>query len=359
MLKNFFASKRGIIITGAIIGVIAIVLQKLGNPPNMGVCVACFTRDITGSLGLHRAGVVQYMRPEIFGIIIGAFLASLAFGDFKPRTGSAPVVKFILGAFAMIGALVFLGCPWRALLRIAGGDLNAIIGLAGLIVGIFIGTRFFAIGYNPGKATPTVKATGFIVPIISVLLLVLMFFFTPETPNSILRYSTKGPGAMYAPVLISLAAGLLIGLLLQRSRLCTIGGFRDLILFKQSHLFLGLVALVVAATIMNLIFGSFNLGMEKQPIAHSLVIWNFLGMVLAGLAFTLSGGCPGRQLIMAGEGSSDASIFIFGMVAGAAFAHNFGLAASPKGVGINGMVATVLGLVVCVAIGFALREKRA
>jgi len=38
--------------------------------------------------------------------------------------------------FAMFGALVFLGCPWRAFLRLAGGDLNAILGIGGLVAGI-------------------------------------------------------------------------------------------------------------------------------------------------------------------------------------------------------------------------------
>ena len=39
-LTRFFASRWGIIITGAIIGILAPLLQKFGNPPNMGICVA-------------------------------------------------------------------------------------------------------------------------------------------------------------------------------------------------------------------------------------------------------------------------------------------------------------------------------
>ncbi|MCX5873742.1 MAG: YedE-related selenium metabolism membrane protein, partial [Deltaproteobacteria bacterium] len=115
MLKrgNFLASSSGIIAVGAIIGVLAALLQKLGNPGNMGICVACFDRDIAGALGLHRAEVVQYLRPEILGFGLGAFLSSLLFGEFKPRGGSTPFARFILGMIAMIGALVFLGCPWR------------------------------------------------------------------------------------------------------------------------------------------------------------------------------------------------------------------------------------------------------
>jgi uncharacterized membrane protein YedE/YeeE len=53
-------------------------------------------------------------------------------------------------------------------------------------------------------------------------------------------------------------------------------------------------------------------------------------MVLAGLAFCLTGGCPGHQLFLAGEGDGDAAAFILGMMVGAAFSHNFGLASSPS-----------------------------
>lgn len=48
MRKNLFATTPGIIIVGAVIGLIAVWLQKLGNPANMGICVACFERDVAG-----------------------------------------------------------------------------------------------------------------------------------------------------------------------------------------------------------------------------------------------------------------------------------------------------------------------
>ena len=118
-----------LVAVGALTGVLAVLSVVKGNPGNMGICIACFIRDIAGGLGLHRAEVVQYIRPEIIGIILGAFLVSIAQKEFKPRAGSAPLIRFIIGFFVMIGALVFLGCPTRMLLRLAGGDLNAIFGL--------------------------------------------------------------------------------------------------------------------------------------------------------------------------------------------------------------------------------------
>jgi len=360
--KNFFSTKGGIILTGLFIGVLASILQKLGNPPNMGICVACMERDIAGALGLHRAEVVQYMRPEIIGFVLGSFLSALAFGEYRPRGGSAPFIRFILGIFAMIGALTFLGCPWRTLLRLAGGDGNAIFGLLGLITGIFIGTRFFKMGYSLSRAQrfPS-KTAGIWFPLIMFLFLILLLIDSPSSgtnKGNILFFSIKGPGAMHAPIFISLLVGLFIGFIAQRSRFCTMGAFRDLILFRQLHLFLGVFALFIAALITNLILGQFKPGFANQPIAHTMQLWNFLGMTLAGLAFTLAGGCPGRQLFLSGEGDGDAAIFATGMIIGAAISHNFGLVASPKGIGPHTPEAIILGFIICLIIGFTMREKR-
>lgn len=360
MFKNIFATRRGIIAVGAVIGILAPILQKLGNPGNMGICVACFERDIAGASGFHRADVVQYMRPEIIGFVMGSFIAALIFKEFQARGGSAPFVRFILGIFAMIGALVFLGCPWRAMLRLAGGDFNAGFGISGLISGIWIGTLFFKNGYNPGRSHKSHSSAGWLLPLMMAGFLALMLIFpqVKDQPRSgILFYSMKGPGAMHAGLFISLGIGMIVGFLAQRSRFCTMGAFRDLILFRQVHLFGGLVSLLIAAFVTNLILGQFKPGFEGQPVAHTQHIWNFAGMMLAGLAFALAGGCPGRQLFMAGEGDGDAAIFVWGMIVGAAFAHNFGLASSPKGIGPYGIQAIVIGLAVCVFIGFTMREK--
>ncbi len=359
-MKNVFASKWGIIIVGIIIGVFASLLQFWGNPANMGICVACFLRDITGALGLHRAPVVQYLRPEIIGFVLGSFVAAYAFKEFRPRSGSAPVVRFILGAFAMIGALIFLGCPWRALLRLAGGDWNAIPGLLGLIAGIWAGTGFLKRGYNLGATRKTYKAAGWIFPIIMAGFLLLMLLnpkISGEPQSGILFYSVEGPGSLHAPLLISLVIGLAIGFLAQKSRFCTMGALRDLILFKQGHLFSGIIGLTAAAFLTNLLLHQFNPGFIGQPVAHTMHLWNFLGMALAGIAFTLAGGCPGRQLFLSGEGDGDAAIFVVGMIAGAAFAHNFGLASSGAGATPGGMIAVAVGLATCLLIGLTMREN--
>ncbi len=359
-MKNVFATKWGIIIVGSIIGILASLLQFWGNPVNMGICVACFVRDITGALGLHRAAVVQYIRPEIIGFVLGSFVAAHAFREFRPRLGSAPIVRFILGVFAMIGALIFLGCPWRALLRLAGGDWNAVAGLLGLTAGIWVGTEFLKKGYSLGAAHNTYKAAGWVFPIIMAGIFLLMLFnpmIAGEAQSGVLFYSTAGPGSMHAPLFVSLIVGLSIGFLAQKSRFCTMGAIRDWILFKQNHLLNGIVSMAITAFVVNLLLGQFHPGFSGQPVAHTMHVWNFGGMVLAGLAFTLAGGCPGRQLFLSGEGDGDAGIFVIGMIVGAAFAHNFGLASSANGVTAAGITATVIGLITCLLIGFTMREQ--
>lgn len=359
-IRNFFAGRWGIISVGIAIGVLAPLLQKLGNPGNMGVCVACFVRDITGGLGLHRADVVQYVRPEIIGFVLGSLLAALMFKEYRPRLGSAPVVRFVLGAFAMIGALVFLGCPWRAALRLAGGDGNAVTGLLGLACGIWIGTLFLKGGYTLGRSQQTHFTAGLMLPISMAGLLFLILVYPPipgQAKNEVLFYSIKGPGAMHAPIMVSLGVGLLIGFLAQRSRFCTMGAIRDFVLFRQMHLLSGFIALIVTAFLFNLLAGQFHPGFRGQPVAHTMHLWNFAGMTLSGLAFCLAGGCPGRQLFLSGEGDGDAAVFVLGMVFGAAFSHNFGLASTPKGIGPYGIQAVVVGFMVCLFIGFTMRKR--
>ncbi|QOR35206.1 YedE-related selenium metabolism membrane protein [Clostridium sp. 'deep sea'] len=340
-------SKKGILITGAIVGVISSLLVYFGNPANMGFCIACFLRDIAGGIGLHRAQVVQYIRPEIVGLVLGAFIIALKNKEFKSRGGSAPFTRFILAIVVMIGALMFLGCPLRMVLRLGGGDLNALFGIAGFVVGILVGVYFLNKGFNLKRNYKLPKFEGYLLPIVSVGLFALLV-----VAPAFIFFSEKGPGAAHAAIWIALAAGLIVGVLAQKTRLCMVGGTRDMILFKDNYLLLGFIAIIVFSFIANLAFGFFNLGFENQPVAHTDGLWNFLGMALVGWASVLLGGCPLRQLILSGEGNSDSAVTVIGMIVGAAICHNFGLAASPKGPTLNGQIAVGICVVVLLIISY-------
>ena len=348
-----FKENKFIILAGIVIGIISISLVHFGNPANMGVCIACFLRDISGALGLQRADTVQYLRPEIMGIVLGAFLMSLLSKDFSPRGGSSPFIRFILGFIIIIGALMFLGCPTRLIFRLAGGDLNAIVGLFGYVFGIYIGIIFLNRGFSLKRNYKSSKLEGYSFPIINIVLVLILFI-----PPSFIIFSTKGPGAAHAPILMSLILAGIVGMLCQKTRLCTVGGIRDIILFKDTYLISGFLAILISVFIGNIIFGNFNLGFSNRPIAHSDGMWNFMGMTVVGWGSVLLGGCPLRQLILSGEGNGDAMITVLGMVIGGAFAHNFGLASSAKGPTGNGMIAVVISIGILLLISLFSIDKK-
>jgi len=337
-----------ILLAGSLVGFFGVLLVKFGNPVNMGVCVACFVRDIAGALGMHRAEMVQYIRPEIAGFILGSFVIALFFKEFRPRGGSAPLIRFVLGFFLMTGALVFLGCPLRMILRLANGDLNALVGLFGFTAGIIAGIQFIKQGFSLGRSYSQTRVSGYLMPAFAIVLLMLLM-----AKPAFIFFSQKGPGSLHAPVALSLVAGLAIGAVLQRTRLCTAGGIRDAVLLKDFYLLWGLLAVFLVALLGNLLFnfGQFKLGFVGQPVAHSQHLWNFLGMFLAGTAAVMLGGCPLRQTILAGEGDIDAGVTVLGMLVGAAFSHNFGMAASAQGVSANAQIGVLIGIVVVFLIG--------
>lgn len=168
-----------------------------------------------------------------------------------------------------------------------------------------------------------------------------------------------GPGAKHAAIAISLIAGLVVGALAQRTRLCMVGGIRDVVLFGEWKLLLGFVAILVSALIGNMILGYFHPGFAGQAIAHTDGLWNALGMALAGFGCVLLGGCPLRQLVLAGEGNTDSAITVFGLMAGAAVAHNFGLASSGEGPTANGKAAVIIGFVVLFVIAAVNSARKA
>ena len=299
---------------------------------------------------------MQYVRPEIIGLVLGAFIMSVATREFRAKAGSSPATRFVLGAFVMIGALAFLGCPLRMIIRLGGGDLNALVALVGFACGILCGVFFLNRGFSLKRAHPVGKAEGGVLPAIMAGLLIL-FLAVP----ALFKASTEGPGSMHAPVVAALLIALVVGALAQRARLCMAGGLRDVFLFRDFKLLYGFVAIFVVVLVGNLINGTFKLGFTLQPVAHSSHVWNFLGMALVGWGSVLLGGCPLRQLILAGEGNGDSAVTVLGMMAGAAISHNFGLAGNADalneageivvgGISTAGKIAVILGFAVCLAV---------
>jgi YedE family putative selenium metabolism protein len=213
----------------------------------------------------------------------------------------------------MIGGLTFWGCPIRSLLRLAGGDLNALVGLAGLLAGIGIGAVFLRYGFDTGRTRPVHPISGLVLPAIAFALLVGLILSRDSLPGT-------------RPALAaSLGAGVIIGVLAQRSRFCIMSSFRNVFIMRDTLFVKGVAALVAVALLVNYALGNVSWGFVGQPLAHSRHLWNLVGMAVAGLSFTLAGGCPARQLIRNGEGDLNAAAFVLGMFSTGIAAHRLNL----------------------------------
>ena len=159
------------------------------------------------------------------------------------------------------------------------------------------------------------------------------------------------------PLLISLGAGLLIGALAQRSRFCVTGSIGNFIVSGDRSLLSGLVSMLVFAFGASWLLGQFSPGLEGQPGSHLAYGWSFLGMALVGVTSIMIGGCPFRQLVLAGQGSSDAGASVLGMVAGGALVQGWGITSTNMGPTVTGQVATLLGLALVLVLGVAMRVR--
>lgn len=350
---NLSNSKVKLALAGVICGIIAAVLAATGNPANMAICVACFIRDTAGAMKFHTAPVVQYARPEIIGIILGSFFISVGTKEYRSTGGSSPMTRFVLGMVIMIGSLVFLGCPLRMVIRMSAGDLNAYVALIGFVGGVATGVVALKKGFSLGRAHETHKVSGGILPVIAVGIFVL------ATCTTLFVNSTEGPGSMHAPIIVALVGGLLFGVFAQKSRMCFAGSIRDVILMKNFDLISVIGGLFVVMLIFNIATGGFHFGFVGQPIAHTEHLWNILGMYAVGFAAVLAGGCPLRQLVLAGQGSSDSAVTVLGLFVGAAVCHNFGLASSGEGTTPAGRMACIICILVLFLVAFVGNKKDA
>lgn len=342
-----------VIISGVVLGSLGVLLAYWGNPEHSGICVSCFLENSAGALGLHTDTRMQYLRPELPGFVLGAMASAMIGKDFKTRGGNAPIFRFLAGFFLIVGCTVFIGCPIKLFLRLTAGDLTTWSGLIGLLVGIGVATRGLTSGVHIGHGRAQRGGGGILIPLLFLFLLAMLFI----QPAFIL-FSERGSAAEHAPVLVSLVAALLIGVLAQKSRFCITGALRDLFLLGlRAPLFWGLIAMIAAAVLTSLLTGSFRLGFYGQPGSHLDLLWSFAGMLLVGWMSVLIGGCPFRQLVKAGEGDTDAGMVVLGMLVGAGIVQSWDISATAAGVSLYGQVAVLTGLAFVVAVSLLFRER--
>lgn len=101
-------------------------------------------------------------------------------------------------------------------------------------------------------------------------------------------------------IISGLIVGVLLGFVMQRTRFCLAGGFRDMYVQKSNKMFYALLVAITVQSIGLLILTDF--GAIKVPTQTFPVVGTIIGSFIFGIGIVLAGGCATETWYRAGEG---------------------------------------------------------
>ena len=238
-----------------------------------------------------------------FGIIGGAFASALLAKQFQVRMApTRELIKGLLGGTLMgIGSALSFGCN-------IGGFFSATSALSlagpammiGLIVGSFLGLKLLvweitylspAVLKKSASSSQEVTSSNSQQPFIGfiIILIALGLAFTYDHFD----YSTRGGFLVF---------GLIIGILMQRTRFCFVRAFRDPFMTGESEATRAVAMAVVIGAIGFSILKWTDLKDWDVFVSPGFWTGSLIGGTVFGLGMSLSGGCGTSSLWRAGEG---------------------------------------------------------
>ena len=136
---------------GVVAGALAVAAGaffEVRPPEAYGICMACHGRDLVNwtineAAGTHltvaQASLVFPVLTTV-GVFLGALVAARAHGEFRWWTPAHSPKTFLYGVLVMNFALLAGGCSIRLLLRSAAAETLGMLGFAGMVAGVILGT---------------------------------------------------------------------------------------------------------------------------------------------------------------------------------------------------------------------------
>ena len=238
-----------------------------------------------------------------FGIIGGAFASALLAKQFQVRMApTRELFKGLLGGTLMgIGSALSFGCN-------IGGFFSATSALSlagpammiGLIVGSFLGLKLLvweitylspAVLKKSASSSQGETSSNSQQPLIGfiIILIALGLAFTYDHFD----YSTRGGFLVF---------GVIIGILMQRTRFCFVRAFRDPFMTGESEATRAVAMAVVIGAIGFSILKWTDLKDWDVFVSPGFWTGSLIGGTVFGLGMSLSGGCGTSSLWRAGEG---------------------------------------------------------
>jgi len=267
--------------------------------------------DGVTELSLHAYGMLSIL------MVIGALASALLAKEFAIRVPPpGEIVKGFLGGVIMaIGCVLAMGCTignfftgWAAL------SAGALIFVIGLIIGVFIAVKYllWEMENHPtlsgGKSWTYLAAkskgsslqplAGIIVVIIGIA---IAFTYDPDDPLEKI---------LMGFVLI----GLLIGIVLQRSRFCVVRALREPFISGDAEPAAGLMAGILVGVLGFTVIKITGVGAELMSVSGNFWMPAIIGGVIFGFGMTIAGGCTVGSTWRTGEGQVKNWFAMIGLV---------------------------------------------
>ncbi len=294
-------------VAGILLAVSNILLFAYEKPWSAADGVRNWGDWVFNSLGLADTIIISpylYSTSLLnFGVIAGAFAAALLAGQF--RIQGAPVfelLKGLVGGTLMgIGAALAFGCNIGGFFSATSAlSMAGLAMLAGLMIGVYIGLRLLILEVNHldfTSSAPAAKSTGDGMLSRNIQqklgILVLVCGLVIATIYDGFDYSVRAGFLLF---------GLVIGVVMQRSRFCFVKAFREPFLTGDGEMTKAVILAVVIGVLGFSILKWTDLKDWDAQVASAFWLGSLLGGTIFGIGMSLSGGCATGCLWRAGEG---------------------------------------------------------
>jgi len=325
---TFFAKTWPMWIGGIILAFLNVCLFLIRSPWGGSGSYMSWGQNLYNGLGIMHFPGLQSIITHPYGLlglvtVLGAFSGALFSREFALRIPPiGEMLKGLMGGILMsIGATMGIGCTiggflsgWSAL---SGG---AIILTIGLLIGSFLALRYLLWEMekfpklSTGKSFTLLAAKGkggIWQPILGTIVFLSLLIIFPNLfrGNNILT--------MFAVV------GLLIGLILQRSRFCVVRAFREPFMTGESEAPVGIMVALIVGIIGFTVIKYMGVGAVTAGAARNLALkgvyahfWlrALIGGLIFGIGMTIAGGCAVGALWRSGEGQVKLWFAAFGFL---------------------------------------------
>jgi len=314
--STFFSKTWPMWVGGIILAFLNVCLFLIRSPWGGSGTYMSWGQNLYNSLGIiHNPALLSIiMHPYgLLGLVtvFGAFSGALFSREFALRIPPVSEIfkGFIGGILMALGATLGIGCTIGGFLSgwscLSGG---AVVLTIGLLIGSYLALRYLLWemekfpNLSMGKSVTWLAAkgkSGIWQPILGALLLLfLLIIFT--------RFFREN-NVMTLFVII----GLIIGIVLQRSRFCIVRAFREPFMTGESEAPVGIMAALLVGIIGFTVIKYMGIGTFTAGAARNLALkgvyphfWlrALIGGLIFGIGMTIAGGCAVGALWRSGEG---------------------------------------------------------